>query len=497
MEHRRRHARAPRPTSRPGRPSDVAAHRSTASSGSVHAAGQRARPELRASSADGRGAVGAQGLEPGRGPRRGRDGGRGGRARRRSRPGPAGAARARRRATAPWWAAPRSDGVAPPRAPAAAAARGATPSPRSWTMAHSPAHRRRDRAPEPRAARLLPSRRRAASIEWDQKQLPALMPHAELVDRSRATALLEARPRALPAARRCRPCPRLRAQVIHNDVTLDNLLFDAGRGGERDHRLRRHGAHRPGAGRPGHAPVARPRPHRPLRRGRRVPGGLHLGRARWSATRRSSWATCWPADGADHPHLRLADPTLPGQRLHHRLGGAGLGAAAAAGGGRLRWGRLALGDAGRAHRRSGVPAACLPPTDDLLERRRRVLGSALAPLTYHRPLHLVRGSGTWMYDAEGRAYLDAYNNVPVVGHAHPRVAEAIGRQAATAEHQHPLPARRRGGAGRADRRQPARRARHGDVRELRQRGERPGLAPGDRRDRGARRTGDASGRTTA
>jgi 4-aminobutyrate aminotransferase-like enzyme len=37
----------------------------------------------------------------------------------------------------------------------------------------------------------------------------------------------------------------------------------------------------------------------------------------------------------------------------------------------------------------------------------------------------------YLYDPEGNAYLDAYNNVPAVGHCHPRVAEAIARQAAT------------------------------------------------------------------
>ncbi len=67
----------------------------------------------------------------------------------------------------------------------------------------------------------------------------------------------------------------------------------------------------------------------------------------------------------------------------------------------------------------------------LLARRGRVLGSALSPLTYRQPLHLVRGEGARMYDPEGRAYLDAYNNVPVVGHSHPRVVAAIARQAAT------------------------------------------------------------------
>jgi len=68
------------------------------------------------------------------------------------------------------------------------------------------------------------------------------------------------------------------------------------------------------------------------------------------------------------------------------------------------------------------------PSDELLERRRRALGPALAPLTYAKPVHLVRGEGAWMFDHEGRRYLDCYNNVPVAGHCHPRVAEAISSQ---------------------------------------------------------------------
>jgi 4-aminobutyrate aminotransferase-like enzyme len=64
----------------------------------------------------------------------------------------------------------------------------------------------------------------------------------------------------------------------------------------------------------------------------------------------------------------------------------------------------------------------------LLERRRKVLGSA-APLFYDRPLHLVRGQGVWVEDVNGDRYLDAYNNVPHVGHCHPHVVEAICRQA--------------------------------------------------------------------
>ncbi|ADG15648.1 aminotransferase class-III [Paraburkholderia atlantica] len=68
------------------------------------------------------------------------------------------------------------------------------------------------------------------------------------------------------------------------------------------------------------------------------------------------------------------------------------------------------------------------PDQDLLQRRYRVLGKR-APLFYDEPLHLVRGEGVWLYDAAGRRYLDAYNNVPHVGHCHPRVTDAIARQA--------------------------------------------------------------------
>ena len=68
------------------------------------------------------------------------------------------------------------------------------------------------------------------------------------------------------------------------------------------------------------------------------------------------------------------------------------------------------------------------PDDMLLERRYRVLGAG-APLFYDRPLHLVRGEGVRVWDSGGRVYLDAYNNVPHVGHCHPHVVEALADQA--------------------------------------------------------------------
>jgi 4-aminobutyrate aminotransferase-like enzyme/Ser/Thr protein kinase RdoA (MazF antagonist) len=66
------------------------------------------------------------------------------------------------------------------------------------------------------------------------------------------------------------------------------------------------------------------------------------------------------------------------------------------------------------------------PTRGLLERRRRVLPRS--PLFYDHPVHLVRGEGVWLFDPDGRRYLDCYNNVPVVGHSHPRVVQAVTQQ---------------------------------------------------------------------
>jgi 4-aminobutyrate aminotransferase-like enzyme len=65
---------------------------------------------------------------------------------------------------------------------------------------------------------------------------------------------------------------------------------------------------------------------------------------------------------------------------------------------------------------------------DLLSRRRALLGPTYR-LFYEEPVHLVSGKGVWLKDAAGKTYLDAYNNVPVVGHCHPHVLEALTRQA--------------------------------------------------------------------
>jgi 4-aminobutyrate aminotransferase-like enzyme/Ser/Thr protein kinase RdoA (MazF antagonist) len=75
----------------------------------------------------------------------------------------------------------------------------------------------------------------------------------------------------------------------------------------------------------------------------------------------------------------------------------------------------------------GAPRPVVP-TSQLAKRREAALGPALTGLTYDHPVHVVRAEGVWLYTADGRTLLDAYNNVPVVGHCHPRVTEAVVRQ---------------------------------------------------------------------
>lgn len=62
-----------------------------------------------------------------------------------------------------------------------------------------------------------------------------------------------------------------------------------------------------------------------------------------------------------------------------------------------------------------------------LVARREVLGPCYR-LFYQRPLHLVRGRGCRLFDADGTEYLDMYNNIPSIGHANPVVTEAVTRQ---------------------------------------------------------------------
>lgn len=81
----------------------------------------------------------------------------------------------------------------------------------------------------------------------------------------------------------------------------------------------------------------------------------------------------------------------------------------------------------------GIPEKCITPThkskEEIIRLRRELISPTLS-ISYKMPLEIVRGFMQYLYDENGQAYLDAVNNVPHVGHCHPRVVEAIRKQAA-------------------------------------------------------------------
>jgi 4-aminobutyrate aminotransferase-like enzyme len=87
---------------------------------------------------------------------------------------------------------------------------------------------------------------------------------------------------------------------------------------------------------------------------------------------------------------------------------------------------------------AGMVNAYVPGSSDLVSaeeqaliaRREKLLGPAYR-LFYDEPVHLVRGNGVWLYDPDGNAYLDVYNNVASLGHCQSDVVEAVNRQWAT------------------------------------------------------------------
>jgi 4-aminobutyrate aminotransferase-like enzyme/Ser/Thr protein kinase RdoA (MazF antagonist) len=81
----------------------------------------------------------------------------------------------------------------------------------------------------------------------------------------------------------------------------------------------------------------------------------------------------------------------------------------------------------------GVPSDLFPPRPappaEILSKRKARVGRNLS-ISYARPITMARGFGQYLYDVDGRRYLDAVNNVPHVGHCHPRVVGAAARQMA-------------------------------------------------------------------
>ncbi len=75
------------------------------------------------------------------------------------------------------------------------------------------------------------------------------------------------------------------------------------------------------------------------------------------------------------------------------------------------------------------PARLWLESEKLLKFRNEHISEAMS-LTYRQPLHITRGTGQYLFDDRGGAYLDCVNNVCHLGHCHPRVARAVARQMA-------------------------------------------------------------------
>ncbi|WNG84918.1 aspartate aminotransferase family protein [Mycobacterium sp. ITM-2016-00316] len=73
-------------------------------------------------------------------------------------------------------------------------------------------------------------------------------------------------------------------------------------------------------------------------------------------------------------------------------------------------------------------AAELDPDSRALNERREAVLAPTYRLFYRQPVALERGAGVWLYDTAGQRYLDAYNNVPVIGHSHPHVQRLVNDQ---------------------------------------------------------------------
>ena len=77
-------------------------------------------------------------------------------------------------------------------------------------------------------------------------------------------------------------------------------------------------------------------------------------------------------------------------------------------------------------RAPGITAGATPMSRTLSTRREHIGGNL--SIAYREAVKIARGWMQYLYDDEGRRFIDAYNNVPHVGHCHPRVVEAATQQ---------------------------------------------------------------------
>ena len=66
-------------------------------------------------------------------------------------------------------------------------------------------------------------------------------------------------------------------------------------------------------------------------------------------------------------------------------------------------------------------------SEEIFNLRKVYLSPSLS-LSYEEPIHIIKGKGQYLFDAKGRRYLDAVNNIQHVGHSHPLIVEAAANQ---------------------------------------------------------------------
>ncbi|MEZ5922946.1 MAG: aminotransferase class III-fold pyridoxal phosphate-dependent enzyme [Hyphomicrobiaceae bacterium] len=277
----------------------------------------------------------------------------------------------------------------------------------------------------------------AQEIAWDLKRAAVLRPFAALIadeTSRRHTEMMHERLAndTMPALL------GLRHQIIHNDLHVGNLLSAPGNpdllGGILDFGDMLHSARIIDLGFAA-AEVTIP-DHDPIETAAELAASFH----KENALDPEEIAVLFDIIAARHAQTlsilawrRQNDPTAAGYlEPFEKNSATGLAAL-------LSIGREAatrrFAEATGSGRRITVPMPAVLAEDEaarhkLLTRRKARLGSGLE-LSYEEPVHIVRAEGVWMHGADGRRYLDAYNNVPQVGHCHPHVVAAIARQAAT------------------------------------------------------------------
>jgi 4-aminobutyrate aminotransferase-like enzyme len=76
-----------------------------------------------------------------------------------------------------------------------------------------------------------------------------------------------------------------------------------------------------------------------------------------------------------------------------------------------------------------LPIDEVPSVESQILRRQQFI-SPLVSISYRKPISVTGAAFQYMYESNGTAILDAYNNIPHVGHTHPKVVEAGQRQMA-------------------------------------------------------------------